>query len=123
MVLPPMHSPTRHSGRRRVRRTHPHPVPPELTAADGRTVHYVSSGSVGKPEDGDPRAGWVELLIGPEAEVSDRAPQDHALAPASNTKAWIGAVVHRIDYDVAAVAEAMIEAGLPETLAQALHAS
>ena len=32
-----------------------------MTAADGRTVHYVSSGSVGKPKDGDPRAGWVEL--------------------------------------------------------------
>jgi predicted phosphodiesterase len=95
----------------------------KLTAADGRTVHYVSSGSVGKPKDGDPRAGWVELLIGPEAEVSGRAPQDHALAQASNTKTWIGAVVHRIDYDVEAVAEAMIEAGLPGTLAQALRAS
>ena len=35
-----------------------------MTATDGRTVHYVSSGSVGKPKDGDPRAGWVELVIG-----------------------------------------------------------
>ena len=38
-----------------------------LTAPDERIVHYVSSGSVGKPKDGEARAGWVELLLGTSA--------------------------------------------------------
>jgi putative phosphoesterase len=93
----------------------------KLTAADGRTVHYVSSGSVGKPKDGDPRAGWVELLLGSEEEVGASAPLDEALAPASRTQTWIGAVVHRVGYDVEAVAAAIVDAGLPPTLADALR--
>jgi len=94
-----------------------------LTAVDGRIVHYVSSGSVGKPKDGDPRAGWVELLLGTEGAVRERAPQDDALAAASQTETWIGTAVHRAAYDVEAVATAVVEAGLPETLADALRRS
>ena len=93
----------------------------KMTAADGRTVHYVSSGSVGKPKDGDPRAGWVELLIGTREEVSERALIDEALAPASEAQAWVGAIVHRVGYDVEAVASAVVGAGLPETLADAFR--
>ncbi len=40
-----------------------------LSAGDGRTVHYISSGSAGKPKDGDPRACWVEVVLGTEHEV------------------------------------------------------
>jgi len=93
-----------------------------MTASDGRTVHYASSGSVGKPKGGDPRAGWVELLIGPEEEVGERAILDAGLAPAGRTESWTGANVHRVGYDVEAVAAAMIAAGLPESLAGALRA-
>ena len=32
-----------------------------VTADDGRAVHYVSDGSVGKPKDGDPRAAFALL--------------------------------------------------------------
>jgi predicted phosphodiesterase len=92
-----------------------------LTADDGRSVHYVSSGSVGKPKDGDPRAGWVELLMGPEDEVCEHAPQDSARAVASRSDTWIGVVVHRTEYDVEAVAAAVVGAGLPDTLAEALR--
>ena len=92
-----------------------------LTAADGRTVHYVSSGSVGKPKDGDPRAGWVELLMGARDAVCEHAPQDSAVAVASQSDMWVGIVVHRIAYDVEAVAAAVVGAGLPETLADALR--
>ena len=92
----------------------------KLTAPDGRTVHYVSSGSVGKPKDGDPRAGWVELVLGTEAEVRGAAPADAAVAPAGAAPVWTGAVAHRVDYDVDAVAAAVIAAGLPERLAAAL---
>ena len=72
-----------------------------VTGADGRRIHYVSSGSVGKPKDGDPRAAWVELRIG-DSEPDVR--------------------VHRVRYDVEATAEAMRAAGLPERLALALLA-
>ncbi len=72
-----------------------------LTAADGRAVTYVSSGSVGKPKDGDPRACWVELTV----ESADR----------------ISAIVHRVEYDVEAVAAAVVAVGLPATLADALR--
>jgi predicted phosphodiesterase len=92
-----------------------------LTAADGGTVHYVSSGSVGKPKDGDPRACWVELLTGAEAEVRERSLFDEALAPAGLTQTWIGTVVHRVKYDVEGVAAGVIAAGLPSTLADALR--
>jgi predicted phosphodiesterase len=93
----------------------------KMAAVDGRVVHYVSSGSVGKPKDGDPRSGWVELLIGTKDEVGDRAGFDEALAPAGMTDAWVGTVVHRVAYDVESVAAAIVNVGLPETLADALR--
>jgi len=70
-----------------------------VTGGDGRTVHYISSGSVGKPKDGDSRACWVELTI-----VAER----------------VDATPHRVDYDVEAVARAILDVGLPERLALAL---
>jgi putative phosphoesterase len=72
-----------------------------LTAEDGRRVDYVSDGSVGKPKDGDPRACWAEVTLGGEQRVA--------------------AVFHRVAYDVDAVASAMLAAGLPPRLAEALR--
>lgn len=92
-----------------------------LTADDGRRVHYVSSGSVGKPKDGDPRACWVELLFGTPMEVGAAAPEDEAAGLAGATGLAIGVRVHRVEYDVHEVARAMRRAGLPETLIDALH--
>lgn len=92
-----------------------------MTAADGAQVHYVSSGSVGKPKDGDPRAGWVELVLGPAPAVRDAAPDDAAAAPAGTSDVWCGALVHRVDYDVESVTGAMAAAGLPQALAEALR--
>lgn len=70
------------------------------TGSDGRTIHYVSSGSVGKPKDGDPRACWVELAVGAGS---------------------VAYAEHRVSYDIERVAAAMHEAGLPESLADALR--
>jgi len=92
-----------------------------MTAVDGRCVHYVSSGSVGKPKDGDSRAGWVELLIGPEDAVRGRAAHNDGLSAAATGDIWLGTVVHRVDYDVESAAAAIVAAGLPETLADALR--
>jgi predicted phosphodiesterase len=72
-----------------------------LVREGGATIDYISVGSVGKPKDGDPRACWTELLLGDDCGVD--------------------AVFHRVEYDVDAVAEAMRQAGLPETLVAALR--
>lgn len=91
-----------------------------ITDADGRRVHYVSSGSVGKPKDGDPRACWVELVIGEEHEVRAHCVDDPAIAPCGAMASWVGTVVHRVGYDVEGVAARMRALGLPQTLADAL---
>jgi predicted phosphodiesterase len=91
-----------------------------LTPVEGR-IHYVSSGSVGKPKDGDPRACWVELALGDEDEVREAAPDDAAAGPVGETEVWLAAVFHRASYDVEQVARAMAAVGLPETLAEALR--
>jgi len=91
------------------------------TESGGSRVHYVSTGSVGKPKDGDPRACWVELILGSSAEVSVGAPDDPAAGPAGEAGLWAGAVVHRVEYDADAVADEMLARGLPATLADALR--
>lgn len=74
-------------------------VPWQREVAPG--VWYVSVPSVGKPKDGDPRAGWTELLLGEAGEVD--------------------VLVHRAAYDVEAAAAAVVAAGLPTRLADALR--
>jgi len=91
-----------------------------LVPVENGTVHYVSAGSAGKPKDGDPRAGWVELLIGDADEV---LPASETSGAAGATDTFVGTVVHRVEYDVDAVANAMIRAGLPATLAAALKSA
>lgn len=91
------------------------------TLEQGPVIHYVSSGSVGKPKDGDPRACWVELVFGTRDEVRDAAPGDAAAERAGDTEVWLGFIVHRVSYDVEAVATAMLAGGLPATLADALR--
>ena len=73
-----------------------------LRGSDGRTVHYISTGSVGKPKDGDSRACWVELTLDGAAGTVDTR-------------------FHRVGYDVDATADAMRAAGLPPTLIDALR--
>ncbi|MBE0475650.1 MAG: metallophosphoesterase family protein [Coriobacteriia bacterium] len=90
-------------------------------ATERGVVHYVSSGSVGKPGDGDPWAAWVGLVLGSEEDVRAAAPEDAAAARVGDTATWAGAVVHRVGYDVEAVAGRMRGVGLPETLAEALR--
>ncbi|MFN8162857.1 MAG: metallophosphoesterase family protein [Solirubrobacterales bacterium] len=57
----------------------------------------INPGSVGQPRDADPRAAWLEL----------------------DTDEWT-ARFHRVRYDIAAAAEAIIAAGLPASLAERL---
>lgn len=73
-----------------------------LTGGDGRAVHYVSSGSVGKPKDGDPRACWAELTV-------------------DGATGGVGTVFHRVPYDIEATVDAMRLVGLPPTLIDAIR--
>ncbi len=57
----------------------------------------LNPGSVGQPRDADPRAAWLEL----------------------DTEDWT-AHFHRVPYDIAAAAEAILAAGLPSVLADRL---
>ncbi|MDP2183683.1 MAG: metallophosphoesterase family protein [Actinomycetota bacterium] len=84
-------------------------------------VHYVNSGSVGKPKDGDPRACWVELVLGSADDVCSVAGADPQLALAGSTDVYVGVRVHRVGYDIEAVAAATVSAGLPAAFAEALR--
>lgn len=94
-----------------------------LDGEDGRRIHYVSAGSVGKPKDGDSRAGWTELLLGSPDEIRTIASEDDSAARAGSSSTWLGVVFHRIPYDVESVVRKMAEVGLPSTLAEALRKS
>ncbi|MEX2107800.1 MAG: metallophosphoesterase family protein [Solirubrobacterales bacterium] len=58
----------------------------------------VNPGSVGQPRDGDPRAAWLEL-------DTDEA----------------AAHFHRVPYDIERTAQSIVDAGLPQRLADRLH--
>lgn len=64
-------------------------------------VHYVNTGSVGRPKDGDPRAGYVLVEVGDDAALHVR--------------------VERVPYDVEAAASKVISAGLPAAFASFLR--
>ncbi len=90
-----------------------------MDGSGGRRIHYVNAGSVGKPKDGDPRACWVEVVL---LDAAEPAPLAEVFEPAGGGESWVGSVVHRVGYDVGSVASAVIAAGLPATLAEALRA-
>ena len=89
--------------------------------AGGSVLHWVNAGAVGRPRDGDPRAAWVELVLGGNEEVLAAAPMDIACRRAGRTDTWISTVTHRVLYDVEPVVHDMIGAGLPSTLAAGLR--
>lgn len=64
----------------------------------GEGSWLVNPGSVGQPRDGDPRAAWLELDT-----------ERHS------------ARFHRVEYDVARAAAAIVAAGLPKRLGDRLH--
>jgi predicted phosphodiesterase len=66
-------------------------------------VHFVNTGSVGRPKDGDWRAGYVLLDVGDGSQPK------------------IDVQFVRVEYDVEAAARAITEAGLPEEFADFLR--
>lgn len=72
-----------------------------------RFRHAVNTGSVGKPKDGDPRAGYVLLTLDPERGKSDAAycQVEHV----------------RVAYDVEAAARAVEASPLPDAFATMLR--
>jgi diadenosine tetraphosphatase ApaH/serine/threonine PP2A family protein phosphatase len=68
-------------------------------------VHFVNTGSVGRPKDGDPRAGYVLLDLASPTAGDGEARVEHV----------------RVAYDVDAAARAVVGAGLPEDFAAFLR--
>lgn len=65
--------------------------------------HVVNTGSVGKPKDGDPRAGYVLLYVDPEREQP------------------LEVEFVRVEYDVEKAARAVEASPLPDAFAEALR--
>jgi predicted phosphodiesterase len=63
-------------------------------------VHFVNTGSVGRPKDGDWRAGYVSVSI---------------------DATGVGVDIIRVDYDVERAATAVVENGLPADFAEYLR--
>ena len=64
-------------------------------------IHFVNTGSVGRPKDGDPRAGYVLLDIGSDAAVRVE--------------------FVRVEYDVETAAQAILASTLPKDFAEYLR--
>lgn len=64
-------------------------------------VHFVNTGSVGRPKDGDPRAGYCVLELDASGVKAEQV---------------------RLDYDVELAARRLVEAGLPDYFADYLRA-
>jgi predicted phosphodiesterase len=91
-----------------------------FSSEGGRRIHYVNSGSVGKPKDGDSLAKWVELALGSHTEVESLTTSDPASARAGLGETWLAAILHRASYDAESVARDMRRVGLPPRLADVL---
>ena len=63
-------------------------------------VHFVNTGSVGRPKDGDPRAGYCVLTIDDDQVTTEQI---------------------RLEYDVEAACSRLLAAGLPEYFADYLR--
>ncbi len=63
-------------------------------------IHFVNTGSVGRPKDGDWRAGYVRVTLGEGAPAVEHV---------------------RVEYDVDAAAAAVLAAGLPHDFADFLR--
>ena len=63
-------------------------------------VHFINTGSVGRPKDGDPRAGYCVLTIESGEVTTEQV---------------------RLEYDVELAASRLVEAGLPEYFAEYLR--
>jgi predicted phosphodiesterase len=64
-------------------------------------IHFVNTGSVGRPKDGDPRAGYVVLVV---------------------TEHGVGVEFVRVEYDIESAARAIIASELPAEFADFLRA-
>ncbi|MCX7929918.1 MAG: metallophosphatase family protein [Chlorobi bacterium] len=71
-----------------------------LPSTDGRMLHAINAGSVGKPKDGDPRACYVVLSVGSDG---------------------VQIAFRRVAYDVERAAHAIEESPLPNDYAEQLR--
>ncbi|TDE18051.1 metallophosphoesterase family protein [Dyadobacter psychrotolerans] len=72
-----------------------------------KRLHLINTGSVGKPKDGDPRAGYVIITINPLSNISE--------------KDGIQVEFIRVEYDVEKAAQAVEVSLLPDSFADNLR--
>lgn len=88
-------------------------------------VHFVNTGSVGRPKDGDWRAGYVTVEFAPSADVAGTHPgADTSTNPDTGTHPGTNAVtvtVCRVAYDLARATEAIRSSTLPYEFATVLE--
>ncbi len=97
-----------------------HTHTPWVRVVDG--VTFVNTGSVGRPKDGDARAGYVVLVAGAEDRSAAGAVAGSVAGSVAGPVAGpvagaaggpLGVTVCRVAYDVEAAAAGVIRAGLP----------
>ena len=80
-------------------------------------VTFVNTGSVGRPKDGDPRAGYVVLEVGGDGgSVADSVARS-----AAGSIAAPGVTLCRAAYDVESAATGVVRSGLPREFADFLR--
>lgn len=94
-------------------------------------VHFVNTGSVGRPKDGDWRAGYVTVAFGPGANVGPNvdanpdAKTDANVAATPNAETTpdpnVDVAVCRVDYDLARATHAIRSSTLPDEFATVLE--
>lgn len=80
--------------------------------ADG--IHFVNTGSVGRPKDGDWRAGYVVVTV-------EEAPGGESSSGGAGTgEGVVGVEFVRVDYDLPRARAAILESTLPDQFAEYL---
>ena len=74
-------------------------------------VHFVNTGSVGRPKDGDWRAGYTVLDVG----------REEAVGTGAGGAGSVGVEVVRVEYDLERVTSAILQSTLPDEFAEFLE--
>ncbi len=83
-------------------------------------IHFINTGSVGRPKDGDWRAGYVRLGLGdPDPQRDPSRDVSHDVSHDVSRDVSVEFV--RVPYDVEAAVRGVLDAGLPDEFAEFLR--
>jgi predicted phosphodiesterase len=96
-----------------------HTHKPWYRTAEG--IHFVNTGSVGRPKDGDWRAGYVILESAGAAVQAVQADQADQAVPADRANQAVKVEFVRVEYDIERAAKAILDSELPDDFAEYLR--